>query len=65
MVETTGEKKPRLFYFEEACDAWVPAPDHVENILSLDSFMSDNEEIEIRFKRVDMTDDEYDNMPEG
>jgi hypothetical protein len=57
-------KKPRLFYWEDAVDAWIPAPDEVDNILCLDGFDEDGEIIEIRFKRIDMTDFEYDHLPE-
>jgi len=42
------QKKPRLFYYEDAVGAYVPCPDKVENILELDShFSEDGEEIEI------------------
>lgn len=60
-----SDKKPRLFYWEEGVGAWVPAPDAVEHIVSLDSFFgADDDEIEIRFKRFDMTDAELDALPE-
>ena len=60
-------KKPRLFYYEEAENAWLPA------LLAIDdnyaeaelSMLDDGEEREIRIKRVDMTDAEFDGMPEG
>jgi hypothetical protein len=57
------EKHPRLFYYEEAIDAWTPAPDMIENILSCDR-LDNGEDMEISFKRVDMTDEEYDAIPE-
>ena len=58
-------KKPRLFYYEEAESAWCPAEGlTVDNILSTDLFMSDGEVIEIQFKRVDMTDAEFEKIPE-
>ncbi|HDH53516.1 MAG TPA: hypothetical protein ENH24_03415 [Nitrospirae bacterium] len=65
-------KKPRLFYWKDAEDAWCPAEGlNLSDIVSLDIFV-EGEEIEIRFKRLDMydlntenlTDDEYDNLPE-
>lgn len=59
-----SEKKPRLFYWEEACDAWAPAPDRIENVIDLD-MLDAGEEHEIRFKRFDMTDEELDALPEG
>lgn len=57
--------KPRLFYYEDSLDAWIPAPDSVEEILDIESrFTEDKEELAIRFKRLDMTDEEMDNLPE-
>ena len=58
------EKKPRLFYFEEAESCWAPVPELIENIVALEQFSYHGEKIDIRFKRADMTDEEYDNMPE-
>ena len=53
-------KKPRLFYYEEACEAWIPAPDLVENITDAESFLNDDDTQEISFRRIDMTDEEFD-----
>lgn len=61
----TEEKKPRLFYYEEAVGAYIPAPDLVELILDVSSFYKDGEIIEVEFKRVDMTDEEFANLPEA
>jgi hypothetical protein len=47
------KKKPILFYYEEACDAWVPAPEKVEHIVNID------------FKVCMLTDQEYKNLPEN
>ena len=59
-------KRPRLFYYEEAEDAWCPAEGlEVDNILGVDLFLADGEVIEIEFKRQDMTDEEFDAIPEG
>jgi len=59
------EKKPRLFYYDEACSAWIPVPDNLENIIALDShFGSDKEVIEIKFKRLDLSDLEMEALPE-
>lgn len=59
-------KKPRLFYYEDAEDAWVPIGDNydIESIVSLENFSEDGETIEIIFKRTDMTDEEFNNIPE-
>ena len=58
------EKKPRLFYFEETESCWASVPKLIENIVDLEQFSYHGEKIGIRFKRADMTDEEYDNMPE-
>lgn len=58
------EKYPRLFYYEEAEDCWTPAPDRVDCIVSIDSFTGPDDRIEIDFKRLDMTDEEFYNLPE-
>lgn len=58
-------KKPRLFYWEEGVDAWCPViRDEVEGIVSVDSFTESGETMEIRFKRIDMTDEEFAAIPE-
>jgi hypothetical protein len=58
------EKFPYLFYYEDAVDSWVPMPDKLENFMLAED-QPDIEEIEVRFKRVDMTDEEFDALPEG
>ena len=61
-----GEKKPRLFYWEEAEDAWCPAKGlKVEDILTTDLFMRDGDIIKVHFRRTDMTDAEFKSIPEG
>jgi hypothetical protein len=57
-------KKSRLFYYEEACDGWIPAPDKISELIDLDQFIYNSEVIEILFKRIDMTDTEFENLPE-
>jgi hypothetical protein len=62
---TNPDKKPRLFYWEEAVDAWCPADGmNVDNIIGAENFMDDGEILEIRFKRIDMTDAEMEALPE-
>lgn len=56
-------KKPRLFYYEEGVNAFVPVPDKVENIVDV-NMLCDKEETEITFKRFNMTDEEMENLPE-
>ena len=60
-----GIKFPVLFYYEDAVDSFIPAPDRVDEILCEDLFSRNGEEIEIRFKRHDLTDQEMDDLPEG
>lgn len=58
------EKRPRLFYWEEAHDAWVPSPDKIENIIDVAFQLEPDEDMEIRFKRVDLTDKEMEDLPD-
>jgi hypothetical protein len=55
-------KKPRLFYYEEAVDAWVEW--HNQGFEEGLDRMEPNEEQTIRIKRVDLTDEELANIPE-
>ena len=57
------EKFPYLFYYEEAENAWVPAPDSIEGIISVEDQLEMGEDMEIQFKRVDLTDEEFDKLP--
>ena len=57
-------KRPRLFYYEEGVDAWCPVPDRLDGIIDLGLFMMNGEEINIRFRRIDMTDPEFNSLPE-
>ena len=59
-------KKPRLFYYEEAVEGFVPVENNeISGIIYVDQFGLDGEVIDLQFKRIDMTDTEFDNMPEG
>ena len=57
------EKFPHLFYYEDAVNAWVPAPNKIEEIISASDQLENGEIIEIQFKRCDMTDEEIDSLP--
>jgi predicted RNA-binding protein len=60
------ERKPTLFYYEDALDAWVPAPEKVENMIDArDHFSDDGEVITIQFKRIDISEREIQELPEG
>lgn len=57
-------KKPHLFYWEDAVDAWCPA-EGMDMVNIVDPYTMDEGEIqEIQFKRIDMTDHEFNNLPE-
>lgn len=56
-------KTPRLFYYEDAEDCWTPYPDSMDNIIDINS-LEEGEALEIQFKRVDMTDSEFENLPD-
>lgn len=58
-------KVPRLFYWEESENAWVPAPDKIQNIIDAENFIGHDDMITITFKRLDLTDAEFDALPEG
>ncbi len=45
-------------------DAWVLAPEKVEQIVSTDSFIGE-EVIQIAFKRMMFTDEELEKLPEA
>lgn len=51
-----------LFYYSDGFDAWIPVSEKTGNVVDVLDFDA-NEEREIKFKRVDMTDKEYDEMP--
>lgn len=59
-------KKPRLFYWSDAQDAWCPVHDgwDVGSIIGVENFTRDQEVIEIQFKRSDMTDKVFDAIEE-
>jgi len=56
------EKHSYLFYYEDALSAWIPAPDKIENICSAVDNLEPDEEIEIKFRRVDMTDKQLNDL---
>ncbi len=55
-------KKKRLFYYEEAINAWTPAPKELDLIINEDN-LDDGEEMEIQFRVWEMTDEEFKNLP--
>jgi hypothetical protein len=59
------QKKPRLFYYEEGCNAYIPVPEKIENMIDVMHFLDDGDVQEIEFKRVDLTDEEFANLPEA
>ena len=58
------QKKPRLFYYEETCEGFVPIIENeIPGIIDIDRFDNDGEVIELQLKRIDMTDKEFENIP--
>jgi hypothetical protein len=59
-------KTPRLFYYSEAVNAWVPIDgnDEISTIIDVEQFSYSGEIIELQFKRFDMSDVEFKNIPE-
>jgi len=58
------KKYPYLFYFDEGLDSWVIAGSDLDSVIEATN-LDDGEHREIEFKRIDMTDEEYDNLPGG
>jgi len=59
----TENKKVRLFYYEDAFDAFIPIPDKIDGELIIaEDQIEDGEVLTIQFKRVDMTDEEFKNL---
>ena len=56
------EKNTYIFYYEDAVETFVPAG-NVEDLFDVDS-LDNQEQIEIRFKRVNLTDKEFSEIPE-
>ena len=58
-----GVKKKYLFYYEDSVNAWVPVPDKVSEIFDFDSY-KDGQEVELRLQFAEMTQEEFDAIPE-
>lgn len=57
------DKYPYLFYYEDGVNAFIPVPDKVQEIIDIEHSIDKDEELEVRFKRFDMTDEEIDLLP--
>lgn len=57
-------KTARLFYWEDTEDAWCPVPEKIENVVCVE-MMDDGEVMEVQFKCVFMTDEEFAALPEA
>ena len=55
--------KPVLFYYEDAINAWIPVPPMTENLIEVSSQLENGEDMELQFKRIDMTDAEMAALP--
>lgn len=58
-----GIKFPILFYYEEGLNTYIPAPETISEMISVEDTLYVNEPYEIEFKRFDMTDEEFDTLP--
>jgi len=58
------EEQPRLFYYEEALSCWCPALEHTVNICDVAN-LEEGEDQQIIFKRIDMTDEKFDNLEDA
>lgn len=66
---STHAATPRLFYWEDALDCYVPVPVNADttDLRSLIGFhdMEDSGEVVVRFKRLDLTDEALEALPEA
>lgn len=63
-VSDRRRRKPRLFYYEEAFGLWCPWADGYP-FDALLAHLDENETTQLQFKRLDMSDDEMDSLPEA
>ena len=56
-------KNKYLFYYEEAVSAWIPAPNDLSCIISIED-EEVNEKFEIEFKVVELTKNEFNDLKE-
>tara|TARA_R110000782_G_scaffold199927_1_gene288815 strand:- start:598 stop:861 length:264 start_codon:yes stop_codon:yes gene_type:complete len=63
LYEHCHVKRPYLMYYEEAIDGWCLVPEKVEQMISTEN-LSVGDDQELRFKCVEMTDHEYENLAE-
>jgi len=59
------EKRPRLFYYDDAVSAWVPTWAETERAVLAEFIVDDGDIIELHVRRHDMTDAEFEAIPEG
>lgn len=52
------------FYYEEGADCWAPWPDDLETVIGGINDSKSVEPIEVEFKRVFMSQDEFENLPQ-
>lgn len=64
MCDDIQTKKPYLWYYEEAENAWIPLPERFSEVIEANQLF-DREEFEIKIRRQDMTQAEFDKIPEG
>jgi len=63
-LRTCPLQKSFLFYREIGLDAWVPVPENIDDILN-ENNVDDGEVFSVDFKRLKMTQQEFDAIPEA
>ena len=58
------DKKDRLFYLCEGHNAWLPLDKDVSGYEQFNADLEDGETMDLKIKRVDMTDAAYTSMPD-
>jgi len=53
------ENNPYLFYFDEGINRWIPSPKKINGIINIKEDLSTSDQITLKFKRMDMTDKQY------
>lgn len=56
------EKYPRLFYYEDGVDAWIP---WIDEYPFMDMMIEHGDSLDLEFKRADMTDKEMNELPDA
>ncbi|MCP4377702.1 MAG: hypothetical protein GY794_16190 [bacterium] len=61
--QVAEKKKPRLFYYDDDVNAWVPLWAETENAVLAEFTLDDGDVIKLALRRHDMTDAEFEAIP--